>query len=248
VTNAIEAMEDRPGTLHVRVSTECLDAPGLVRLLPTLPFEPGPCVVVTVADTGCGMDAATLERIFDPFFSTKFQGRGMGLPVLLGILRSHRAGLSVKSAPGKGSTFRLFLQASDVTDGAALNPTPLPVANPVGSILFVDDEPVLRELALEALSILGRPVLVAKDGAEAVAICAAMPEIRLVITDLMMPGMGGLEACQLIRQHDPTVRVILSSGYTEDNIRDGAGSRFEAFIQKPYRLQELLALARRFIG
>ena len=248
VTNALEAMADRPGTLRVSVSREHLDTHGLVRLLPTLAFEPGPCVVVTVADTGCGMDAATLERIFDPFFSTKFQGRGMGLPVLLGILRSHRAGLSVESAPGRGSTFRLYLQASDGDGGVVPNPSPTPVANPAGSILFVDDEPVLRELALEALSTLGHPVLLASGGAEAVAICAANPEIRLVITDLMMPGMGGLEACQLIHQQDPTVRVILSSGYTEDNLRDGAGSNFEAFIQKPYRLQDLLALARRFIG
>jgi CheY-like chemotaxis protein len=203
-------------------------------------------VALSVKDTGAGMDSKTIARIFDPFYSTKGPGRGLGLAAVQGIVRSAAAELSVTSSPGEGSTF-------EVVFPLALQPvTEIPAASPElgftgsGTVLVVDDEPLVRNVARVLLESVGFDVVEAASGDEAVAIYRARAaEIRAALLDVTMPGLGGVEALRLIREVDPGARIILSSGYDERDAisRIGRDERVE-FLQKPYRGRTLLTKIR----
>ncbi len=255
VMNATEALPPEGG--HVTVSTRLamLDAPALARISTLENARPGPYLALSVQDTGGGMDAATLGRIFDPFFSTKFMGRGLGLPATQGILRTHRAILKVESEVDKGSTFTIYFpvlqEDLDLPEPAPLRKAQQPVqASSSTRILLVDDETVLRESVAEFLEILGFEVIQAVDGQDAVERFQAMlGHISLVIMDLTMPRMDGHEAFLALRALDPSLKVILSSGYTEqDATRPFQGAKLAAFLHKPYYLKDLEALIHRVLS
>ena len=206
-------------------------------------LAPGRFVALEVTDTGSGMDEATRLRIFEPFFTTKFTGRGLGLSAVMGILRGHRGAIRVTSAPGKGSTFKLLFPATTAPaqrlETAAREPSGL-LGH--GTILLVDDNEGIIRIARKILERLGFSVLTAANGMEAVDVYAAhATEIVCVLLDLTMPKMNGDEAFRRIRAINPDARVILSSGYGEQQaVRQIAGGGPAGFMQKPY-LQETLA-------
>jgi len=248
VSNSAEALNNELGTIDLITGVQDLDAETLRLACPGQSLTPGRHVTLEVADTGCGISAENLPRIFDPFFSTKFAGRGLSLAVAQGILRGHKAGFAISSAVGVGTRFKLFFPALPST----LEETPKresPRQLLSGRILLVDDEPVLRETVKELLESLGYAVSTAKDGVEAVTYFRAhQGEIALVIMDLTMPNMDGHEAFRRIRELDPGARVILSSGFSEnDAIFHFQDEGISAFLPKPYRLSQLEATVATFV-
>ena len=241
VTNGAEAIGDRPGAVQIRTESLEGDEALLRQLGSSSALEPGPCVRLTVEDDGHGMDPNTLAKIFDPFFTTKFTGRGLGLSSVLGIMKAHRGGLSVTSQAGRGTLFQLYFPRTEAPPEPEVDTQELPpTSERVLTVLFADDEPTLRELALAAIGDQGHKVLLAVDGIEAVARFQEAAKVDVTILDLTMPRMGGLEAFRRIRELDPQAKVILSSGYTEFALDEAMEPRPDTFLHKPYRIPELL--------
>jgi two-component system cell cycle sensor histidine kinase/response regulator CckA len=243
VINASEALGDAAGEIHLRTRLGRPEpTPGAVVHAFDLPD--GDCVCLEVADTGSGMDAATLARVFDPFFTTKFTGRGLGLAATIGIVRTHRGALVVTSAPGRGSTFRLFLPAL----AAAPTPEKIPDAAPSppaargGLILIVDDEPAVLKSADLLLRSHGYQTVLANDGVEGLECFRANPRgFAAVLLDLTMPRLDGAEVLREIRALNPAARVLIMSGFSEQDILDrlrGLGPI--AILHKPFTVKILL--------
>jgi PAS domain S-box-containing protein len=230
VNNATEAIGEGAG--HVTISTG-LDASG--------------CPYLEVVDDGCGMDNETKSRIFDPFFSTKFTGRGLGLAAVAGIARGHKASIQVTSAVGEGTTFRVTFPCE-----APMKATPAASAPPKydkTTVLVVDDESMVRRIAQASLEIRGYRVLLATNGLEAIQIVGAHPEIAVVLLDLTMPVMSGEEAIDLIVRARPGVQVIVSTGYGQRE----AAARFSrkqvrGFLHKPYTSRQLADKIEALVG
>ncbi|HXC15885.1 MAG TPA: PAS domain S-box protein [Holophagaceae bacterium] len=240
VTNASDAIGDKDGVIRVTTSLVTLDSGRIAQDFPAQAVEAGPHLVLEVADSGCGMDGETLQRIFEPFFTTKVKGRGLGLSAMLGILRGHRAGIRITSVPGQGTAFHIYLPAKAGAVAEEPAPPPSLTLQPAGAVLVVDDEPDIRESAVELFRLLGfETVFEASDGAEALEVFQARAtEISLVFMDLTMPRMSGREAFRALRELDPAVLVILTSGFNEEAGLDG-DERPSAFLQKPYRFIQL---------
>ncbi|MFZ1377685.1 MAG: CHASE domain-containing protein [Geothrix sp.] len=248
VINASEAIGDQPGRVIVRTRSVAYSRGELSSTFPGQVLEPGPYVRLEVEDDGCGMDAETIGRIFDPFFTTKFTGRGLGLSAMLGIVRGHRAGIRVESTPGKGTLFILLFPASESTV-AQLIPEAEPLAPMSGTVLVVDDESIIRDLARSALETAGFGVLEARDGLEAVErFEQERGAIDLVLLDMTMPRMGGAEAFRRIRGLEPGVKVLLTSGYTQkESLESLADLPPDGFLQKPFRVRELVGKVREIL-
>jgi CheY-like chemotaxis protein len=203
-----------------------------------------------VRDDGPGLDPETRGKVFDPFFTTKATGRGLGLSATLGILRAHGGGIGLESRPGQGTEVRMYLPAAPepvITPEVEIQSHP---RGTEGLVLLAEDEEVLRELTVEALEPAGFRVLAAADGLAALEIFESRAaEISLVVMDLNMPRMGGVEAFRRIRNLDPGVKVILCSGFAEEEIRElGPELRPDGFLHKPYRLRELVKMVRELVG
>jgi two-component system cell cycle sensor histidine kinase/response regulator CckA len=243
IINASEALGDRSGEITVSVGATRCDEEYLQKTELQDGLAPGLYVHLEVTDTGSGMDAQTRSRIFEPFFSTKFTGRGLGLAAVLGIVRAHKGALKVYSEPGKGTTFKILFPAlEDAGEGARTNESsPLAEWRGKGTILLVDDEESLIDLGARMLEHLGFTVLTAADGLQTVELYRERgKEIDLVLMDLTMPHMDGAEAFGELRRLNPEVRVVLASGYSHEDVASAfAGKGLAGVLQKPYTLAKL---------
>ncbi len=246
VQNAVESLGGRRGTVTVRTGAMDADRAYLAGSYIDEQLPPGHYVFVEVADTGAGIDEATKVRLFDPFFTTKFTGRGLGLAAVLGIVRAHRGAIHVDSEPGKGSTFRVLFPATPVVATVETVAEPARPDVPQGTVLVVDDDELVRYVTRALLKKAGYTVEVATDGDEGADLFAARPDaFDVVLLDLTMPRVGGLEAFQRMRAVRPDARVILSSGYSEDQATERfPPASLAGFLHKPYQASELLAAIR----
>jgi PAS domain S-box-containing protein len=251
ITNASEALGEGSGIVSVFTGVMQCDRAYLEESALGQELPEGLYVYLEVADTGCGMDAETQQRIFDPFFTTKFTGRGLGLAAVLGIVRGHRGAIKVYSKPGQGSTFTiLFPMAQGEPAPADVTPEVPTTWRGSGTVLLVDDEEPVRNVAKEMLERLGFRVVTAADGREALATFRVHADrVVCVLLDLTMPRMNGVETFRELRGLRADLRIILSSGYDEqDAIQRFAGRGLAGFIQKPYTLGALQEALRRVLG
>lgn len=249
VTNASEAIGETDGVISIGTGLRWIDAQESDTAFSGQGLEPGRYVTLRVSDTGCGMDPEILTHLFDPFFSTKGSGRGLGLSAMLGILRGHKAGIEIHSDPGKGSVFQVHFRASAVEAPETRQMDPEPPKNRFqGKALLVDDEADLRASFANMLQHLGFQVVSARDGYEALERFKP-DEFALVFMDLTMPRMDGKEAFLLMKARDPKVRVVLASGYCEQEVIEPlAGVRPAGFIQKPFSLQALTGVLEKALA
>lgn len=245
VTNASEAIGTAHGRITLTTAPCDLASPPRGEHFVTDPPKPGSYCRIQVADTGLGMDDATLARIFDPFFSTKFPGRGLGLSAVLGIVREHGGALSVRSAPGHGTTFMVLLpRTHSVSEGPMPTPPPKAAAMHQGdTVLVVDDEPANLEVIRAMLGRVGFHVRTAGDGDEGVACLRDSPEsTRLVILDLTMPRLNGADTLRQMRQLRPDLPVVVMSGYGhQEALQQLSETRRSVFLPKPFSMAGLLA-------
>ncbi|MBK7075033.1 MAG: PAS domain S-box protein [Myxococcales bacterium] len=249
VTNASDAIGDRSGVIAIRTGTVVV---GLDELRDSYDqvLPEGTYVYCEVTDNGVGMDAATRARIFDPFFTTKFTGRGLGLAATLGILRGHHGAIHVDSAPGEGARFRVLLPAR--ARSATVSSPAIVIAPPpaTGHVLVVDDEAMIRDIASRVLESGGYHVTTANDGVDALRLFAERPDAFVcVLLDMTMPQLNGEETFAALRKLAPDVRVVLSSGYTEQEATQRfIGKGLAGFVAKPWSADELLAAIARATG
>jgi PAS domain S-box-containing protein len=250
VVNARDAMPDG-GRLTVATTNVVLesDTVGLHGGSQT-----GPHVLLTVSDTGCGMDAETVEHIFEPFFTTKppGQGTGLGLATVYGIVQQAGGSIAVDSQPERGTAFRVYLPAVDAVAPATAAPAPMGAAASGGdeTILVCEDDETVRGLTAQMLRDAGYQVLAAVDGPAALEMAAAFDgPIHLLLTDVIMPDMNGRELADVLREQRPGLRTLFVSGYTADVIaHHGVLDDGLELLEKPYRRQALLERVRRILG
>ncbi|MGO9893556.1 MAG: PAS domain S-box protein [Bryobacteraceae bacterium] len=234
--NAAEAIGSYGGLITIKTGVQDVDD-RYIRFHPeAAALPPEKYVYLEVRDTGCGMDDATRARIFDPFFSTKFTGRGLGLAAVAGILRGHQGAIAVSTAPGKGSCFTvLFPAAARVSEERPAAPRSTALRGS-GVVVVVDDEKLVREMMKKVLERYGYTVLLAESGLAAMDLLRRHPgDIALVVLDLSMPRMSGEEALPELRKIRPEVKILVSSGYNEsETMTMFKGQRVSGFIQKPF--------------
>lgn len=251
VTNASDAMNE--GRRVVKLSTGCGDYDDEALAAFDLVYEmrPGAYAYVEVTDSGTGMSEGTKAKMFDPFFTTKAASRGLGMASVLGIVRGHGGGLGVRTALGEGTTVRVFLPRAASGEISRI-PQKRPMSHDHGFgagrfVLVVDDERGVHTVANRALTGWGFKPLSAMNGLEALDVYAKQQgEIALVILDLSMPVLGGLETLVRLKELDPSVNVVLSSGFCDDGAE--LAKQAKAFLPKPYRLSELRAAVQHAIG
>ena len=248
ITNAADALEARPGTVRISTAERHLGRRELSAIQLGRDLEPGPYVVLEVQDEGCGMPREVRDQIFQPFFTTKFAGRGLGLAAVGGTMRGHGGGIVVASEPGVGTTFTLLFRP---TEGLAESEpeehrSPAPTS-PGGLILVADDQDVVRELARASLEEAGFTVVVANDGLEArQKILEHRQSLRLAVLDHSMPGASGLEVMRDIAAEGIELPCLLSSGFDPTKLGDEEETATEvAFLRKPYRPADLIREVRR---
>ena len=249
ITNASEALEERSGTITLSTGTMHCDRQYIEDCHAALGSTPeasqvaGNFVFVKVTDTGCGMDKLTLGRIFDPFFSTKFTGRGLGMSAVLGIMRGHGGLLRVYSELARGTTFKVLFPVDQNAQVASDNTpaSPEDTWQGKGSVLVVDDESAVRSISRQMLKRLGFKALLASDGHEALDLLRQHEsEITCVLLDLTMPQMDGEEAFREMRRISPGITVLLCSGYNEqDATQRFVGKGLAGFLQKPFTMGDL---------
>lgn len=256
ITNASDALPDTGGSITLRtgvVEREQLNDPLLGA--PVQNDEPRvegeePFVYLEVCDTGSGMTPDTLQRMFDPFFSTKFAGRGLGLAAVMGIVRSHQGLIRIRTEPDNGTSFRVLFPA---VAGSIRQPVkPATVRSEwqgTGTVLVVEDEEGVREVAERMLREIGFNTVTAVDGREGLEVMERLGDsVTAVLLDLSMPRMGGQETFRHLRKVRPNLPVILMSGYTEEVVAPqftGSGPGITAFLQKPFLAEDLITVLRR---
>ena len=247
--NAAEAVDNK-GEISVRTGTADLDGSRHPNdVIPGTAAPAGRYVFLEVRDSGGGMDPETIQRIFDPFFTTKSMGRGLGLAAVLGIVRSHGGAIRVTSSPGRGTTFAVYLPASESV-AAELEPDAPDGRAYSGIVLVVDDEHYVRETVRRTLEAAGYTVVCAPGSPEAIQLFQSLgSQIDLAIVDMTMPGEGGDEVVRRLRHHNPKLKVIATSGYAELEVKEKFGTLMDAFLPKPYRsdrLREVVAETLRY--
>ncbi len=245
VVNASEAMEGRAGTIRIATGVMTVDHAYQATSQHEFSDGPGEYVFLEVTDTGVGMPPNVLDKIFDPFFSTKFTGRGLGLAATLGIMKSHSGTIKVNSTPGSGTQFRVLLPAQRETVTAPETFTESDWKGE-GTALIVDDQLHIRRVAAQLMAVLGFDALTAEDGVEGLKLLEQHQEkIRVVLLDLTMPKMGGEETFLAMREIRQDTPVILMSGFNEGgSIGQYVETGQASFLQKPFKLQELRCKVR----
>lgn len=247
VTNASDAIGAGNGIITISTRLESRGVPPLPAARGAGECDKGTCVCVEVRDNGCGMDAATRERIFDPFYTTKNTGRGLGLAAVQGIMRAHKGEIAVESEVGKGSAFFIYLPAAAQGLDTQVAETAAHVAwRGKGAVLLVEDEEDVRKVTGQMLRRLGFKVFTAKNGAEALkAFQKRARHAVCVLLDLSMPQKDGAETFAALRAIRQDVRVILMSGYSEQEATRGLHENgLGGFIQKPFSADDLAAKLR----
>jgi PAS domain S-box-containing protein len=257
VTNAWEAVGNLESTIQLTVKTvPASDIPTSHRLPVGWKPRDQTYACVEVTDAGCGIENEEIEKIFDPFFTSKFTGRGLGLPVALGILHAHSGGIVVESRRGhrSGSAFRVYLPISAehvaLPPALAVDVEELEEVHWAGTVLLAEDDESLRWTLKTTLTRMGFSVLDAKDGIEAMEVFRRHKDtIRLVLCDLTMPHMDGWETLATLRKLSPGIPIVLTSGYDEaDVMADDRDEQPQAFLAKPYPLDALRRAIRRALG
>lgn len=251
VTNACEAIGAGGGRVRVSVRAAAAADLGALRRFP-IDFVPAAqgYVYLEVKDSGCGIADDDLEKVFDPYFSTKFTGRGMGLSLVLGIAREHAGAVTVESVRGRGSAFRIWFPASSEVPAAPVIPAPPAVSAGGDTVLIVEDDAIIRKSVALVLGQAGFTALVAADGREAVDLFQRQGgEIGCVLCDLTMPVMDGWATLAALREIRPDLPVILASGYSEAQVMAGGSTeRPQLFLQKPYDSGVLVDAVRRYVS
>jgi PAS domain S-box-containing protein len=246
VSNASEAIGDDRGLITLTTDLQYCNRELLSSAVIDEELPQGNYLVLEVRDTGRGMDEATWTRIFDPFFTTKFQGRGLGLAAVLGIVRGHHGAITLHSTLNEGTAIRVLFPVKDRLAGT------VPTADGevwrgAGTVLLVDDEESVRKVVRKMLEKAGFDVLTARDGLEAMQIYVEQGnDIRLVLLDLTMPQMDGEETFGEIRRIRPDARVVVASGYTEqDVVRRFRGKGISGFVHKPFKFTPLMVVLQK---
>ncbi|MDX8409333.1 MAG: PAS domain S-box protein [Mariprofundales bacterium] len=251
VINASDAIGDRSGVISITTGIMRADSAYLAGTCLDDDLPEGRYLYLEVSDTGCGMDKATQAKVFEPFFTTKFTGHGLGMAAVLGIVRGHHGAIKLYSEPGRGTTFKLLLPTSDKSPQVA-------VAEMVsedgwhgaGTVLIVDDEETIREASAMMLEDMGFATLTAVDGEDGVRVYRQhQAEIVAVLMDMTMPKMDGKACFTELRRINKDVRVVLSSGYNEQEATSQfAGQGLAGFLHKPYFPDALQARMREVLG
>lgn len=249
VLNSAEAIRERPGAISIRTyGMTATGSDSFADAVTTEGTRAGPHVAIEVSDDGGGIPFDILPKIFDPFFSTKFTGRGLGLPVALGILRAHHGTIRIRTE-ARGTTLTLFFPASASPSRAVRQELSPDAWRGTGTVLLIDDEEIVRDVARRMTERLGFQTLSACDGIEGMArFREHMSDIRAVILDMTMPRMDGEETLRQIRAVHATVPVILVSGFTESDISPAMRNDPHAlFMQKPFRFPSMAGFLRQAV-
>jgi PAS domain S-box-containing protein len=243
VINGAEAIGAESGAITIRTRAIHLDrVDGSQWPLSGNSLAPGGYVWIEVADTGCGMTREIQAHVFDPFFSTKTKGHGLGLSAVQGIIRAHRGGLAVESQVGVGTTFRILLPAGSPDSSMLAPPAAVAQGTEARTVLVIDDEDYMLEVISDCLKAHGHTALLALSGLEGVEqLRLNQGRVDLVLLDLSMPGLGVVETLRRLQAINPEVPVVLSSGFAEaEALSQLRGMALAGFLQKPYLTEDLL--------
>jgi two-component system, cell cycle sensor histidine kinase and response regulator CckA len=254
-TNASEAIGDANGIIRIAAGVRHFEREVLRKSQVNIEdLQPGDYAFIKISDTGCGFDERDVGRLFEPFYTTKFTGRGLGLAAVLGIVRSRGGGIFVSSEPGHGSSFTIILpqaeRRTDMVEEALIADALVPELRGSGTVLVVDDERVVREVARRLIEIAGFTVLTAASGPEAIELYKFKgSEIDAVLLDMTMPLMSGREVFKELRAIDSAARIILSSGYNEHEVLPRfLDEDFVDFVEKPYNFAKLYRVVMDAVG
>lgn len=245
ILNGVEAIQAGPGVLQITTGQQTVEASQTTQLVGGEQILPGRYVFLQVKDNGVGISTTMRERIFEPYFTTKQGGSGLGLPATIGIVRRYRGGLSVESQEGKGTSFTLFFPFAEqpIQDNNQGEPAKLPAKH---LVLIIDDEAAVRETLGDLLTSEGHEVIVAQDGDEGLEkLHQYQQQIALVFLDMKMPGMNGVQTLRALRATHATLPVIICSGYSETEATTAVNALgITAFLRKPFDVAQLFALVK----
>jgi PAS domain S-box-containing protein len=243
VKNSVEALDkNRPGEISITAFPGLCNYYGSEPGYFGPPVKPGSYLVIKVSDNGTGIEPENLNRIFDPFYSTRYAGRGLGLSSVIGMLRSHRGAVMVTSTPGHGTDFAIFLPVdASASMGEGNTVRHAEESYPAGCALVIDDDENVREILADNIRMLGYEVFVAENGKEGIEVFKSQQRrLNIVLTDLVMPGMNGIEVIKEIRWMNPEIPVIVCTGIGSDE----KGPELEklgvsAVLEKPFSYKDL---------
>ncbi len=251
ILNAAEALPPEGGTIRLCTDIRRYDEPFLAKNRIDNQLSPGDYLVLEVADTGCGMDEETQQRMFDPFFTTKTMGRGLGMSAVIGIVRNHHGGIMIDSAPGRGTTISVLFPPLPAESQHATPPTSPASEGSAGgesaTVLVVDDEADVRDVTARLLIHLGFRVIAVADENSAVQTLKEHPsDIACILLDANLGGLIGPSTLRTLRAIAPHVAIVMASGYSRRDILDRlADATIEGFLQKPYQMTELYGAIQR---